>query len=102
MHRIYEWLKILWTEKINIFIKGATGGWVVSGIFLFGSNLSDKGAFLIAYLIKVFAVGVSGLISGCATVAGNDLYKWAKEKIIKKKVKRKQIKNEKTKIKRAS
>lgn len=103
MHRIYEWLKILWGEKINLFFKGATSGWVVSGLLLFCGNFSDKGAFLIAYLIKVFAVGVSGLISGCATVAGNDLYKWAKEKIINKKIKRKQNTNGKTKqIKRAS
>jgi len=103
MQRIFDWLKILWGEKINIFIKGATGGWIVSGIFLFGSNLSHKSAFLIAYLVKVFAVGVSGLISGCATVAGNDLYKWAKDKIAKRKTKRKQNKNERsTKIKRAS
>ena len=82
MHRFYEWLKILWGEKINIFIKGATGGWIISGIFLFGSNLSDKSAFLLAYLIKVFAVTVSGVISGFATVAGNDMYKWAKEKYL--------------------
>lgn len=103
MQRLYEWLTILWREKINLFFKGATSGWVVSGILLFGSNLSDKGAFLIAYLIKVFAVGISGLISGCATVAGNDLYKWAKDRITKKKTKRKQNKNEtRTRIKRAS
>jgi hypothetical protein len=103
MRRIYEWLKILWGEKINIFIKGATGGWIVSGMFLFGSSLSDKGAFLVAYFIKVVAVGVSGLISGCATVMGNDMYHWTKSKILKRKVKRKQIKNEKTtRIKRAS
>src|SRR6478736_3340819 len=99
MHRIYEWLRILWQEKINLFIKGATGGWLVSGIFLFGSNLSDKGAFLIAYIIKVLAVGVSGFISGCATVMGNDMYHWAKARILNKKTKRKQNKNE-TKIKR--
>lgn len=103
MHRIYEWLKVLWGEKINVFIKGCTGGWVLTGIFLFGSNLSDKSSFLIAYLIKVLAVGVSGLISGCATVMGNDLYHWAKDKFLKKKVKRKQNRNEtKTRIKRAS
>lgn len=103
MHRIYEWLKTLWGEKINIFIKGATSGWLVSGVLLFGSNLSDQGAFLVAYLIKVIAVGVSGLISGCATVMGNDLYQWAKDKFLKKKVKRNR--NERTKttrIKRAS
>lgn len=103
MHRIYEWLKTLWGEKINIFIKGATSGWLVSGVLLFGSNLSDQGAFIIAYLVKVIAVGISGLISGCATVMGNDLYHWAKDKFLKKKVKRKQNRNEtKTRIKRAS
>lgn len=103
MHRIYEWLKTLWGEKINIFIKGATSGWLVSGVLLFGSNLSDQSAFIIAYLVKVIAVGISGLISGCATVMGNDLYHWAKDKILKKKVKRKQNRNEtKTRVKRAS
>lgn len=103
MHRFYEWLKIIWGEKINLFIKGATSGWVISGIFLFGSNISDKSAFLIAYIIKVFAVTISGLISGCATVAGNDLYKWMKEKIVKRTLKRKRNNNEKTtRIKRAS
>lgn len=85
MHRFYEWLKVIWGEKINIFIKGATGGWIISGIFLFGSNLSDKGAFLLAYMIKLFAVTVSGIISGFATVFGNDLYKWAKARILKRK-----------------
>ncbi len=103
MQNLYEWLKVLWVEKINVFIKGATGGWIVSGLFLFGSNFSDKGSFLIAYLIKVFAVAISGLISGYATVLGNDLYKWSKEMFLKKKIKRKQKRNEKTtKIKRAS
>lgn len=103
MHRIYEWLKALWGEKINVFIKGCTGGWVLTGIFLFGSNLSDKSSFLIAYLVKVFAVAISGLISGCATVMGNDLYKWAKAKMLKKTAKRKRNNNEKTtRIKRAS
>lgn len=102
MHRIYEWLKILWGEKINVFIKGATGGWLISGIFLFNSSISDKRAFLLAYLIKVFAVTVSGVISGFATVFGNDMYKWLKEKVIKKKTKTKRNNNEKTRVKRAS
>lgn len=103
MHRIYEWLKIIWGEKINIFIKGATSGWILSGVLLFGSGLSDKGSLLIAYVVKVFAVTISGLISGCATVMGNDLYHWAKAKIIKKNTKRKQRNNEtRTKVKRAS
>lgn len=103
MQRIFDWLKLIWGEKINLFIKGATSGTIISGLFLFGSNLSDKGAFLLAYLIKVLAVAISGLISGCATVMGNDLYHWIKEKIVKKKAKRKRNNNEtKTKIKRAS
>src|SRR5688572_23663150 len=101
MHRIYEWLKILWGEKINIFIKGATGGWIISGIFLFGSNISDKGALLLAYLIKLFAVTVTGLVSGFATVFGNDMYHWVKGKLLNRK--RKKNKNvARTKIKRAS
>ncbi len=105
MHRIYEWLKVIWGEKINVFIKGATGGWIISGIFLFGSNFSDKGAFLLAYLVKVFAVTVSGVISGFATVFGNDMYKWVKAKVIKRRIlhKTKRKSNEqKTRIKRAS
>lgn len=104
MHRFYEWLKVIWREKINIFIKGATGGWLVSGVLLFGSNLSDKSAFLLAYLVKVFAVTVSGVISGFATVAGNDIYKWVKAKYVgKKRTKTKRSDNEtKSKIKRAS
>lgn len=102
MHRIYEWLRILWQEKINIFIKGATGGWIISGIFLFNSNISDKRAFLLAYLIKVLAVTVSGVISGFATVFGNDMYKWIKAIVIKKKTKIKRNNETKTKIKRAS
>lgn len=101
MHRIYEWVKVIWSEKINIFIKGATGGWIISGIFLFGSNISDQTAFLLAYIVKVFAVAVSGVISGFATVFGNDMYKWIKARIIKKKTKIKR-KNNETKIKRAS
>ncbi len=102
-NRFYEWLKIIWGEKINIFIKGATGGWIISGIFLFGSNLSDKSAFLLAYLVKVFAVTVSGVISGFATVAGNDKYKWVKEKYLtKKQIKKRRDNESKTKIKRAS
>jgi hypothetical protein len=103
MHRIYEWVKVIWREKINLFFKGATSGWVLSGVLLFGSNLSDKTAFLLTYLIKVFAVTVSGIISGFATVAGSDMYKWAKERIIKKRTKTKRNNNEqKTRIKRAS
>jgi hypothetical protein len=104
MHRIYEWIKVLWREKVNLFFKGATSGWLLSGILLFGSNLSDKTAFLLAYIIKVFAVTVSGIISGFATVAGSDMYKWAKEKYItRKQIKSKRKNNEsKTKIKRAS
>jgi len=102
MHRIYEWIKLLFKEKVNIFIKGATGGWLLSGIFLFGSHFDSKTSFLIAYLIKVFAVTVSGVVSGFATVFGNDLYKWAKEKIIIKST-RKKVRNEtKTRVKRAS
>jgi hypothetical protein len=84
MRRIYEWIRFFLQEKINIFIKGATGGWLISGIFLFGSNIHDKATFLVTYLVKVFAVAVSGLISGFATVLGNDIYQWAKTKYIKK------------------
>lgn len=102
MHRIYEWVKVLWREKVNLFFKGATSGWIISGIFLFGSNLNDKTAFLLAYIIKVFAVTVSGVISGFATVAGNDMYKWVKERYITKKQTKLKRKNNESKIKRAS
>jgi len=95
MHRIYEWIKHLFKEKVNIFIKGATGGWLLSGIFLFGSHFDSKTSFLIAYLIKVFAVTVSGVISGFATVFGNDMYRWVKSKVIKKRVSNKSNKRKK-------
>jgi len=104
MNRFYEWLKLLLQEKVNIFIKGATSGWLLAGIFLFGSSLNPQSPFILTYIIKVFAVAVTGLISGFATVFGNDIYRWSKSKVIKKKViKRKRQNNEKeTKIKRAS
>lgn len=101
MHRIYEWLKVIWGEKVNVFIKGATSGWIISGLFLFNSHISNKRAFLLAYLVKVFAVTVSGVISGFATVFGNDAYKWVKDRVVKRKTKTKR-KNNETKIKRAS
>lgn len=86
MHRIYEWVKIIFQEKINVFFKGAMSGWLLAGIFLFGSNINTKDSLLIAYLIKVFAVTVTGVISGFATVFGNDAYKWVKAKVLKRKI----------------
>lgn len=94
MHRVYEWVKFIVQQKVNVFIKGAFSGGFVSAIFLFGSNLSSHGAFVVAFLIKTFAVIVTGLLSGFATVLGNDIYQWAKAKFIKKKatkIKRKKV-----------
>ena len=90
MHRLYEWLKALWQEKINIFIKGFCGGGIVSGIFLFGSSINDAAFLVLAYILKILAVGVSGLISGCATVLGNDFAAWVKAKWKKRTIKRSQ------------
>jgi hypothetical protein len=86
MHRIYEILKLVFREKINVFIKGAMGGWILSGVLLFGSTIHDSATLLLTYLMKLFAVTVCGLFSGFATVMGNDLYKWAKEKVVKRKI----------------
>lgn len=90
MHRIYGWLKIIWQEKINIFIKGALGGGIVSGIFLFGSTIGDKGVLLLEYTLKLLAATVSGLITGCASVLGNDLAQWIRAKWTNKVQKTKQ------------
>lgn len=85
MHRFYEWLKFFIKEKINIFYKGFCSGSILSGIFLFGSNLNPQTFLLYAYLIKVLAVVITGVLSGFATVLGNDMYHWIKSRIIKKK-----------------
>lgn len=84
MHRFYEWIKFLLQEKVNIFFKGAWSGWIISGIFLFGSSFDSKTAFILAYLIKVFAVLITGLLSGFATILGNDIYHWLKNKVMKR------------------
>lgn len=73
----------------------------MAGIFLFNSNISSPRALLLEYLIKVLAVAVTGVISGFATVWGNDMYQWVKAKFLNKKAKAKRN-EEKTKIKRAS
>lgn len=80
MQRFYEWLRAIFNEKINIFVKGFCGGGILSGIFLFGGTLHDVAFPLLAYSLKLLAIGVSGMISGCATVLGNDLAKWIKTK----------------------
>lgn len=80
MHRLYEWLKALWSEKVNTFIKGFCGGSIISGIFLFRDSTHDAGAFVIIALLKILAVGISGIVSGCATVLGNDFAAWLKSK----------------------
>lgn len=85
MHRFYEWLKFIIKEKVNVFYKGFCSGSILSWIFLFGSDFHSKVFLLYAYLIKVLAVIISGLLSGFATVLGNDVYKWVKTKITNKK-----------------
>lgn len=85
MQRLFEWLKFFIKEKINIFYKGFWGGSIVSGIFLFGSNFHSTTLFIYAYLIKVLAVVITGLISGFTTVLGTDLYYWTKNKILNRK-----------------
>ena len=104
MSRFYEWIKIILQEKINIFFKGATSGWLLAGVLLFGSNISTKDSFIVAYLVKLFAVAVTGVISGFATVFGNDAYKWMKVRVVKRR--RTTSKNKrnvtKEKVKRAS
>lgn len=85
MHRFYEWVKLFIREKINIFYKGFCSGTILSWIFLFGSDFHSKVFILYAYLIKVLAVVVSGVLSGFATVLGNDIYHWVKSRIVKKK-----------------
>jgi hypothetical protein len=85
MRRLYEWIRILIKEKINIFYKGFCSGSILSWIFLFGSGFNSEVFLLYAYLIKVFAVVVSGVLSGFATLLGSDFYKWVKSKIANKK-----------------
>jgi len=80
MQRLYEWLRAIWQEKVNLFIKGFFGGGFICGIFLFGGPIHAIDFPLLAYFVKVVAIGVSGVISGCATVLGNDFAKWLKKK----------------------
>jgi hypothetical protein len=80
MHRLFEWLRAFWQEKINIFIKGFCGGTIVSGIFLFRESVSDPASLIFIGLLKLLLVGVTGIISGCATVLGNDFAAWIKAK----------------------
>lgn len=85
MHRFYEWIKFFISQKINIFYKGFCSGTILSWIFLFGSDFHSKVSLLYAYLIKVLAVVISGILSGFATVLGNDIYHWVKAKMTNKK-----------------
>jgi hypothetical protein len=80
MHRLFEWLKALWQEKINLFIKGFCGGTIISGIFLFRESVSDPAALVVIALLKLLATGIAGVVSGCATVLGNDFAAWIKLK----------------------
>lgn len=89
--RIYEWAKIIYNvakEKINIFYRGFFGGSIISGTLLFGSSASSTTLLIYAYLIKVLAVLIAGLISGFATILGSDVYHWLKAKLINRKTKR--------------
>lgn len=97
MHRIYEWLRIALNEKVNLFIRGLIGGCCISGIFLFRSPIHDATViiFFLVYCLKLLAVGLSGIISGCASVLGNDLAKWIKSKWRRATVKRVQNRKKK-------
>jgi hypothetical protein len=95
MHRLFEWLRAFWQEKINIFIKGFFGGTIVSGIFLFRESVNDPASLIFIGLLKLILVGVTGIISGCATVLGNDFAAWIKSKWKKLTTKRVQKNNKK-------
>lgn len=95
MHRLFEWIKTLWQEKVNLFIKGSFGGGLISGIFLFGSSLHGTASIVIEAVLKIVAVGLSALVSGCATVLGNDLAHWIKDKWKKRTSKRAQVRKKK-------
>lgn len=95
MHRIYEWLKAIWQEKINLFIKGSFGGGIISGIFLFRGSFHGVSSIIIEGILKILLVGISAIVSGCFTVLGNDMAHWIKTKIKKQTVKRSQIRKKK-------
>jgi hypothetical protein len=95
MQRFYEWIKLIFQEKVNSFVKGFTGAAIVSYIFLFNSNLDSKGSIILATIIKLFAISVSGIIGGFANILGTDLYKWAKGKFTKKRITSKNKRNKK-------
>jgi xanthine/uracil/vitamin C permease (AzgA family) len=86
MHRIYELIKHVFKEKVNIFIKGALGGWMFSGVLLFGGNITSTRDLVATYLLKLLAVSVSGLITGFVTVLGNELAHMVKAKASKRKI----------------
>jgi len=102
MHRIYEWIRIIFKEKINAFIKGFTGGSILSYIFLYGSSFDSKYDIIIVTVVKLIAIGVGGLVSGIANLVCTDVYAWAKTKWIKKKKTKTKRNETKAKIKRAS
>jgi len=91
MRRISEWLKIVFAEKINVFIKGCLGGGILFGTFLFRDNVHDIPFWMLAltYFVKLLAVIVSALASGYFTVLGNDLVVLTKQKWKKCRAKRK-------------
>lgn len=88
MQRFNEWLKAIFQEKINIFVKGFFGGGTISGIFLFGSSFHSISSMLLEGAVKLLVAGIAGVASGCATVLGNDMAKWLKlkwKRFVKKK-----------------
>jgi len=93
--KIYEWLQHIFREKVNIFFKGFLSISLPIGVFLFGSTFSGTRGFIIAYILKLIATVIAGVIGGCASVGGADLYKWAKEKYFGRKQKVKQKRNRK-------
>lgn len=95
MQRLFEWIRAIFQEKVNIFVKGFFGGSIISGIFLFGGQFHDVAFPVLAYSLKLLALTVSGIVSGCATVMGNDLAKWIKTKWERMTTKRKENRKKK-------
>lgn len=82
MDKIFSWLWHFIKAKTNVFVKGFVGTTMVSGIFLFNSNINSED-FWFTYLAKTIVACVSGIIGGFMAVLGNDLYHYVKKKIFK-------------------
>ncbi len=94
--KIYDWAKIILREKFSVFYKGFLSTSLPIGILLFGSSFSGTRGFIIAYILKLIATMIAGTIGGFASVAGTDMYKWAKDKYFVKKQRIRQKRKRKT------